>query len=328
MLGALLGLGEALGTRFRVLGMLPSVLLVGFVLAVLEGGAPSDPPDLNEIAAAVEGLGAWEGVLLLLAVMALALLSEPLQLSLVRLLEGYWGGSAVAGLVARPLIALQKRGRCREQKLELMAEGSVSTSRRELAAWRLRTLYPSASAELLPTRLGNVLRSAEGRAGGRYGLGSVVVWPRLYPLLPERLTGILDDQRGQLDVAARFCAVFLVAAAVSAALLVQHGWWLAVPLVALMLAVLSYRGAISAAIAYGVTLEAAFDLHRFDLLAALHLPLPPDRTTERSANKELSDFLRQGVPVNFGYTHAMQEKREYEAEAKESQPARLADAQR
>jgi hypothetical protein len=142
-------------------------------------------------------------------------------------------------------------------------------------------------------------------------------------LLPERLIGILDDQRGQLDVAVRFCVVFLLAVAASAALLAQHGWWLAVPLAALMLAVLSYRAAVAAAIAYGVTLEAAFDLHRFDLLEALHLPLPPDRKTERILNEGLSDFLRQGVPVNFPYTHAVQDKDEPEAE--ESRIAQLPD---
>jgi hypothetical protein len=85
---------------------------------------------------------------------------------------------------------------------------------------------------------------------------------------------------------------------------------------------------ISAAIAYGVTLDAAFDLHRFDLLEALHLPLPLDRKTERIFNKDLSDSLRQGVQVNFRYTHGVQERREYEAEGKESQSASLSDAQR
>jgi hypothetical protein len=317
MLDALLGLGDALGTRFRVLGILPSVVLVGFVLALLEGGAPGDAPDVNDIAAAVKGLQAWEGVLLLLGIVAVALLAEPLQLSLVRLLEGYWGGSVIASLAARPLLKRQHRGRDREQELERKPEGSISVSRRSLAAWRLRYLYPAARVELLPTRLGNVLRAAEVRAGDRYGLDAVVLWPRLYPLLPDGFTGIVDDQRGQLDVSARFCAVFLAAAVISAALLAQHGWWLMVPLGAVLLAVLSYRAAISAAIAYGLTLESAFDLHRFDLLAALHLPLPPDRTTERSANKKLSDFLRQGVPANFAYSHAGREKSEGETVAEE-----------
>ena len=41
-------------------------------------------------------------------------------------------------------------------------------------------------------------------------------------------------------------------------------------------------------------LLAAFDLHRFDLLVALHLPLPFNRATESLTNGDLSDFLRRG----------------------------------
>jgi hypothetical protein len=304
MVAALLGLGDALGTRFRVLGMLPAGLFAVFVLALLESGAPGDAPDLDAVAAAVRGLEVWEGVALLLGIIAAALILEPLQLALVRLLEGYWGGSALAALLARPLVALQARGREREQRVERSPSDTVGLSRRSLAAWKLRALYPPESVDLLPTRLGNVLRSAEVRAGRRYGLDAVVVWPRLFPLLPERLTEVLDDARQQLDVASRFCVMFVAAALVSAVLLASHGAWLAVAAVALVLAALSYRAAVAAALAYGVALEAAFDLHRFDLLTALHLPLPDDRSSERVANAELSDFLRQGVPVDFRYAHA------------------------
>jgi hypothetical protein len=303
MLGALLGVGEALGTRFRVLGLLPGIVLVGLVVALLESGAPEERPDLDAVADAVQGLETWEGVLLLFGIVVAALLAEPLQLSLVRLLEGYWGGSGISALAARPLLALQARGRAREEALERRPEGRVDPARRALAAWRLRTLYPTSKTPLLPTRLGNVLRAAEVRAGRRYGLDSVAVWPRLYPLLPDRVTAILEDQRGQMDVAARFCAVFGVSAVVSLVLLWQYGWWLAVPAAALVLALLAYRAAVAAAIAYGVTVESAFDLHRFDLLRALHLPLPPDRNAERAAGEQLSKFLRQGVPVNFEYAH-------------------------
>ena len=60
--------------------------------------------------------------------------------------------------------------------------------------------------------------------------------------------------------------------------------------------------------------EAAFDLHRFDLLTALHLPLPANLTGEVTANQELSQFLRQPAEylhaltqaqrgLNFTYSH-------------------------
>jgi hypothetical protein len=161
------------------------------------------------------------------------------------------------------------------------------------AARRLERSFP-AEDELMPTQLGNVLRAGENRAGGRYGLLTVVTWPRLYPLLPEKTAGIVDDQRDQLDLASRFCVVCLLGAAVSLGLLVTHGWWLLVPAAALALGWISYRAAIAAALQYAVGLETAYDLHRVELLRALHLRLPTDSTSERKTNEALSTFLLQG----------------------------------
>ena len=170
---------------------------------------------------------------------------------------------------------------------------------REEAARKLRAYPPEAA--ILPTMLGNVLRSAEGRAGSRYGLDAIVVWPRFYPLLSDKVTAVLDDLRDQLDLAARFCVVFGIATVISVVFLAAHGWWLTAAAVTLAGALLSYRAALAAAVAYGQALEAAFDLHRFDLLTALHLPLPADLTGEVTANQELSRFLRQPSE----YLHAL-----------------------
>ncbi|QKV91257.1 hypothetical protein HUT19_05465 [Streptomyces sp. NA02950] len=55
-------------------------------------------------------------------------------------------------------------------------------------------------------------------------------------------------------------------------------------------------------------LAVAFDLHRFDLLTALQLPLPDDRAAERTANAELSRLWRQGAgsPAAMRYAHPPQ----------------------
>lgn len=95
--------------------------------------------------------------------------------------------------------------------------------------------------------LGNVLRSAEGRAGSRYGLDAIVVWPRFYPLLSDKVTAVLDDLRDQLDLAARFCVVFGVATMISIVFLAADGWWLTAAAVTLAGSLLSYRAALAAA---------------------------------------------------------------------------------
>jgi hypothetical protein len=170
------------------------------------------------------------------------------------------------------------------------------------ATERLRRLYGPPDS-VMPTKLGNVLRAGEHRAGARYGLETVSAWPRLYPLLPPNVRSLIDDQRLQLDLSARFCAVFAAASVLGLALLAPHGWWLAVPAGTLALALLAYRGAITAAIAYSEGLDTAFDLCRFDLLTALHLPLPSTREEELTANADLSAFLVQGEDIDFPYEH-------------------------
>jgi hypothetical protein len=185
-------------------------------------------------------------------------------------------------------------------RLERVADQEAETpraiARQEAAAEGLR-LYPLDPDRLLPTRLGNVLRSGEDRAGQRYGLQTVTMWPLLYPSVSPSLTEALDGLRDQLDVAVRLCVVLLIAAAVSGAMLITDGWWLAVPAAAILLAWLAYRSAIRTAAAYGEAMGWAFDLHRFDMLTALHLPLPPNMAQEEEFNQQLSDFFTTGEPI-------------------------------
>ena len=135
------------------------------------------------------------------------------------------------------------------------------------------------------------------------GLDSVVVWPRLYPLLSDRVKAVVDDLRDGMDAAVRLTATGVVTATVAAAILAWRfgdihtagtgpacGGHSRLP---------GCRAGPLSATAESVTV--AFDLHRFDLLAALHLETPAKQEKEVAANTALSDFLRQGVPLPFDY---------------------------
>lgn len=302
----LLGMSRELGARFSVVGILPTAVLGLFVLALIWSGAPGDAPDLDRVADEAGDLSGTETTLLLVGVLAVAVLAQPFQIPLVRLLEGYWGSSGPARAVTKVGVDRQRE---RLGSLKTRAAAPIKDPKDAAAADAItaaaerQRLFPEADSALLPTRLGNVLRSAETRAGAPYGLEGVVAWPRLYPLLPEPVRLTVDDRRDQLDVAARFCSVFLCAALLSFALLLPHGWWLAVPAGCLLLAWLAYRASVTAALAYGEAIRSAFDLHRFDLRRALHLPLPDTRSAERAENAELSAFLVQDWDIDFRYEH-------------------------
>jgi hypothetical protein len=313
MLDTLLGVARDAGRRVTLLGLLPIGLLALFVLGLVWGGAPEHTPSVTRFVDHVDGLSTTEVLLLFAALLAVSILSQPLQLSLVRLLEGYWptDNRLVSALADRRRARHRKsRARLRAAQRRTAADDAAAPDiqARMQAAWQLQKRYPPEPL-VMPTALGNALRAAEHRAGRRYGWDTIVAWPRLYPLLPDRLLAILDDLRDQLDVAVRFCVVFLVAAVISFGLLVTHGWWLLVPAAALVLAWLSYRAAVGAALAYGEGLESAFDLHRFDLLAALHLPLPVTSEEERVLAEQVTGFLLEGRRVPFAYEHGAHDAR-------------------
>jgi len=115
---------------------------------------------------------------------------------------------------------------------------------------------------------------------------------------------VVDDRRTQLDMTCRLSATAAVLAPLTLALLVPSGWWLLLAVVPAAVAWVAYRSAIAAALAYGEAVRTAFDLHRFDLLTALHLPLPDKPAAEQQLNAALSRFWNQAVPLtDTAYDH-------------------------
>jgi hypothetical protein len=254
-------------------------------------------PQLGRVGEVAGQLSGWQLTGLVLVMVFVALLSHPLQWSLVRLFEGYWGGSSLAASLRALGIEVHRR---RVERLSASSRASAVTAsqriRQQWAIGQLR-LYPEA-ARLMPTIFGNVLRAAEDGAGERYGLSTVATLPRLYPQMSGAFAQGFTDLRNQLDVAVRVCATLMAMTAIGAVALLWHGWWLLVPAVTAGLSWLAYRAAVRTAVVYGQGLFVAFDLHRFDLLRALHYPLPDDPDKEREFNEALSAFLRDNIPLD------------------------------
>jgi hypothetical protein len=162
---------------------------------------------------------------------------------------------------------------------------------------------------LMPTLLGNVLRDGEDNAGRRYGL-QFTVYPRMYPSLSPKLDSAISAQLDVLDTTSALCIVFALIALLALPLLAHLGWWNLVPLVAVLASAIAYRGAIATARRHGTLLATAFDLHRFDMLTALHYELPLTPEDEVKLNTQLSGFLdSHGTALlmrEFRYQHAAQ----------------------
>jgi hypothetical protein len=236
-------------------------------------------------------IGLLAGGLLLITLIAYLL--QAFTRLLVQTFEGYTWPSAlrrwVVARVARRWRALKK-------------ERTEAVRQNDLARYahlqdQLFHGYPDRAELLLPTRLGNVLRAAEGYAGRAYGMDAPFWWPRLWPLLPEKSQAAVDDGLTTM-VSLLNLSALLVYVAVDVALYlngcrIPHRVWWAAAALALggLLFIVAYRGAVAQARGYGQQIRIAIDLHRFKLLEALHLPLPATPQEERALWARLADWL-------------------------------------
>jgi hypothetical protein len=238
-------------------------------------------------------------VLALLLVAGSAMAAERLTAPFLRLLEGYWPAGRPRWLWQSLVnLARRRRRQLRDEWGELRrleSRGPSEQMREGVLARRLHSLPPEELA--MPTALGNILRAGELRPARRYGLDAVVVWPRLWLLLPDTTSQEISGARAGLDGAGR-SIMWLVAAVAWSAFV----WWLG-PLV-LAGAVLLYRSAVlPAALVYSDLVEAAFDLHRPALYEALRLPLPERAQDEAAAGRALTQYLWEGhAPDDLKFT--------------------------
>jgi hypothetical protein len=301
---------KALGLRFTIGGIFPFFFLVWFAFFLVTVAQVRPKESLiTALTTRTHDLSAAEWGVLILGSFLLAVVTQPFQIAVVRLLEGYWGASDAIGHLREVCSELHRR---RRHYLHMQRILACENDHLQVMAYLTRQLdrYPSPN-EIMPTLLGNTLRASERLAGERYGLDTVRSWSRLYYELPDPLQRDVADLHGQVDGGVRLAIALGMAGLAGLPVLFANGWWNLVWIGAMVLSWVAYRGAIAAASDLGAILAAAFDLHRFDLLSALHLPLPDDLTEERAHNKLLTAFLAGStdlgpLPPGIKYRHPEQ----------------------
>ena len=129
--------------------------------------------------------------------------------------------------------------------------------------------FPNEPEEVMPTRLGNIMKNSERYSYQRYDMDAVLLWPRLYAVLPESFMKTLDGAKASLDfmlIVSCLSALFAFIAGIYL-LAVQSVWWLFLLcfLGGLVVARLAYKSALEAAITYGQLIKSAFDLYKGEL---------------------------------------------------------------
>jgi hypothetical protein len=291
------------GSRFYLVGYLPTYAAALFLLVLVWAGAPGwggRPDHRLRFSAAwktASHLGLGEVLMIALAVALLAVVLQPIQFAIVSLAEGTWPACLGAEWARR-------RQRTRRDRLARAGKllpgpepAPEAVQRAGAAGGELRRRFPAPEHLIRPTALGNVLAAMTDHAGRAYGLDAVIAWPRLYPVLGERVKSLVDDRRDTLDAAVRLAAAMTVTAIASLVLLLLSGWWILLSLIPVGMAVLAYKAAVQAALAYSEEVHVAFDLHRANLLEALRMELPRQQDAERTLNEQWCDLWRQEIPL-------------------------------
>jgi hypothetical protein len=249
----------------------------------------------------VQGLDSeWKLAAVTLAVVLLTAIVHNLNGPIIRFYEGYpWCDSWVGRWRTRVHRRTMEETKSRWKGLWTLL---VTPEAQAHADWQkvsghwnqlardLNNLYPDEPDAVLPTRLGNVIRSFESYPWRQYRMRAITLWPRLAVLLGDSYAGLLDDAKSSLDFmlnASLLCGVLAVLIA-TVHLVFPAGLATARVLAPLAaeLAVLCglsyffYLSAIARANAWGLMVKGAFDLFRGKLLESLGYRFQPASLVE------------------------------------------------
>jgi hypothetical protein len=196
---------------------------------------------------------------------------------------------------------------------------------------------PLRENDLLPTRLGNVMRASEIYTVGRYGFEGHVFWTRLATLLPETMRAMLEEKNNHLIFLLNSSLLSFVNAVIAFIIFDSHYLILKYPaiyqtlqawelqnlfkadfsvfsanaygllgLAWLLVSYILYSSSVSVAETFGLLIRSSFDLYRFDLLKQLNHPIPRSLKQERRTWNKLNEFIVNAgnlgnKPLKFNY---------------------------
>jgi hypothetical protein len=230
----------------------------------------------------------------LLAVAASTVVVERLTNPMFRLLEGYWPSWAKW---PRHLLVSRAQHKADDDNQKMQALWSRKGAGETLTGDdqdRLAVLevhyrhFPSTRTRFMPTRVGNIMRAAETRPDDKYGLDTVIVWPRLWLVMPDSTRQELLLSRQSLD-----SATSGVVWGLAFCLFAPLSWW--APLVGFAVAAGLLMWWVPArALVFADLLEAAYDVHRGELYKALRWPQPRTPQNEAQTGKDVTNYLWRG----------------------------------
>jgi hypothetical protein len=162
------------------------------------------------------------------------------------------------------------------------------------------------TGEVAPTALGTLGYANAEYVKRNYGIDLAVVWPRLFPLIPTGLAGQIVEAEAAIEQLIAFSTTSVLFGLVASVLAASHRasviLCVLLPLGSYLLAFLVYRAVLSTAGQWSQLVRTAVDLHRFELLDALHLARPQTSAEDRTVWARLNGVLQgQDVERSLGF---------------------------
>ncbi len=158
---------------------------------------------------------------------------------------------------------------------------------------------------ILPTELGNLIRSFENYPARQYKMAGVTLTPLLMAVVDDSYAKVLDETKARLDfmlngsILSLLLFVLLAVTGLSYGLDSFRTWWVWIIelLLLLLLATWLYRQSITAARSWGTVVRGAFDLYRNDLLKKLGYTYElTTASEERNIWNKISNRFAYGDP--------------------------------
>lgn len=301
------GAVSKIGPYFTAVSLVPAAMLT-FTVDMLGRTQPwTGTPNWHRIIDVPSAASLSAALIGAVLTIILAMVLHPLQFAAVQLLEGYWGTRSILLRAADLRIShhTSRFGKLAEIQQNALTEGpqpgdQVDPTPDQLQSiWHFREAsralgdFPDDEQDIMPTRLGNILKRYERRAGKPYGIDAILIATHIGLIAPKEQVDYLQDQRTQMDLAVRLTLSATILTIVVTLMFAPAGWWALLGLVPYIAAIGFYRGACVVAHHYGNALETVIDLNRRQLYEVLDLHTPTSLVEERKQNEHLQAVLRR-----------------------------------
>lgn len=304
-------------SKSLILGTFLPVIVFVLLFRILV--APFFPYDLP-LLAPLETLDTeWQVIAISLLAIVLSGMLYNLNIPIIRFYEGYpwkdtWIGKRRVQRYQEQFNAAVARWRGMRTLLDAMDDSLPGDKRNpqietywNKIARGVNTEFPKDATSVLPTRLGNVIRSFENYPKRQYGIDAITLWTRLIAKVDKDYAAAIGDAKTSFDfmvncsmLSAVLSLALLITGLLDPTLFYPTMWasgriwllWLVEILVFAASAYLFYLGSLGRAGAWGALVKGAFDLYRWDLLKQLgYTRMPSTMVEERALWDDISKQL-------------------------------------